>query len=73
MDRKIISAIGIAMATVGTVLTLWTILHTDPKGVGTHGEPIQRRKEFPKEQKRARAGYVLIVLGGLLQIIGLFV
>lgn len=73
MDGKIISALGIAMATIGTVFTLWTLLHTDPKSVGTWGELKNKHKEFPKEQKRARIGYVLIVLGGIMQIIGLFV
>ena len=72
MNGKIISAIGIAMATIGTVVTLWTILHTNPKTVGTWGELENRNKEFPKEQCKARAGYFLIVIGGFLQIVGLF-
>lgn len=72
MNGKIISAIGIAKATIGTVFTLWTILHTNPKAVGTWGELANRNKECPKEQRKARVGYILIVFGGLLQIVGQF-
>ncbi len=72
MNGKIISAIGIAMATIGTVVTLWTILHTNPKTGGTLGELANRNREFPKEQRKARSGYALIIFCGFLQVIGLF-
>ena len=72
MGAKIINAIGIALATIGTVITLWTILQTNPKSAGTWGELAERHKVFPKEQRRARIGITLIVLGGFLQIVGQF-
>ena len=72
MNSKIINAIGIALATIGTVFTLWTIIQTNPKTVGTWGELEERHKVFPKEQRRAKIGYTLIVLGGFLQIVAQF-
>ena len=73
MTSKIVSSLGIMLATIGTVMTMWTILHTEEKVVGTFGEPIARREAFPMEKRRAVIGTVLIIVGGVLQIIGQFI
>ena len=67
-----INASGIILTTVGTILTLWTIMTTDKKKAGTLGELEERHKVFPKEQRKVRIGCAVIGVGGLLQIVGQF-
>lgn len=68
-----INALGIALATIGSVFTLYTILHTEEKVIGTWDEGEKRRKEFPEEKRKAAIGCCLIIAGGVLQIIGQFI
>lgn len=69
---KILSAIGILLSVFGTVLTLWTTFTTSIKYVGTCNEYINRPFEFPKEKRRVVIGVILIIIGGILQVVGLF-
>lgn len=69
---KILSAIGILLSVFGTVLTLWTTFTTSTKYVGTCDEYVNRPLEFPKEKRRVIMGMALIAMGGLFQILGLF-
>ena len=70
MCALVLNIIGIAFTTIGSIVALISIMKTDPKIVGTWGEPEQRRKEAPKDKLRSYVGCVLIVIGGLLQILG---
>ncbi len=67
-----INAIGILVTTIGTILTLWTIIRMDSKLAGTYEELKDRHKTFRKEQIKARVGCVLIAIGCLIQIVGQF-
>ena len=73
MIAKALMASGIALTVIGTVFTLWTVLTTQSKTAGTWGELGSRHITFPQEKKRAILGCVMIVVGGALQIVGLFV
>ncbi len=69
---KVLSAIGILLSVFGTVLTLWTTFTTSTKYVGTCDEYVNRPLEFPKEKRRVIMGMAFIAMGGLFQILGLF-
>lgn len=77
MIATIISIIGIASATGGSILTLWTMIHDrkskDGEEVypyGTWGWLGSLADNHPRERRLVRTGCFLIVIGGLLQIIG---
>lgn len=70
--QMIIGTIGIILSTVGTVWTLWSILVTPTKYVGTYEEMGNRNKDFKKTKKHTIAGIILIILGGILQGISLW-
>lgn len=69
---KIFSAIGIVLVLIGTVFSLWSILGTDPDKVQTAGDQDNQQNNFRKNKPRVVFGTVLISLGSLLQIVGLF-
>lgn len=69
---KLLSAIGIVLVLIGTVFSLWSILGTKPKDVGTAGYHDSQQKRFKKDQKNVFIGTVLIFMGSILQIAGLF-
>lgn len=68
-----INVLGIILSTAGTIFTLWTILITSKTYAGTWNELKERHIKFPKEKKRAIIGFIFIIVGGTLQIIGQFV
>lgn len=70
---KLLSVIGILLVLIGTVLSLLSILGTDPEKVQTAGEYDAQQKNFRKNKPRVVFGTVLIALGSLLQIVGLFI
>lgn len=72
MIIKALTATGIVFSIVGTILTLWTTFLTSTKYAGTWYEMSNRHSEFPKEKKRIIIGAIVIAVGGVLQIIGLF-
>ena len=72
MIDKMLSAIGILLSVFGTVLTLWTTFTTSTKYVGTCDEYVNRPLKFPKEKRRVIIGVILIITGGILQVVGLF-
>lgn len=69
---KLLSATGILLVLIGTVFSLWSILGTDPNKVQTAGDHDDQQKNFRKNKSRVVFGTVLISLGSLLQIVGLF-
>lgn len=70
---KLLSAIGILLVLIGTVFSLWSILWTKTKDVGTAGYNDNHQDYFRKDKIRVVLGTVLISLGSLLQIVGLFI
>ncbi len=70
MCALVLNITGIAFTTSGSIVALISIMKTDPKKVGTWGEPEQKREEAPKDKLRAYVGCFLIGIGGLFQILG---
>ena len=70
MCALVLNITGIAFTTIGSIVALISIMKTDPKKVGTWGEPEQKREEAPKDKLRAYVGCFLIGIGGLFQILG---
>ncbi len=69
---KFFSASGIVLVLIGTVFSLWSILETDPEKVQTAGEHDGQQKNFKRNKPKVVFGTVLLSLGSLLQIIGLY-
>lgn len=65
---------GVIISTSGSFLTLWTIIRDGKKKGdyphGTFGWLEGLHETFPKEQKKAIIGCVMIILGGVLQVAG---
>ena len=70
----ILTIIGVIIATAGSFLTLWTIIRDGKKKSdyphGTWGWLKQTGDNFPKEQKKATIGCLMIIIGGVLQVVG---
>lgn len=64
--------LGIILNTVGTLFTLWTVFSTKSSDVGTAAEHDNRHKTFPVEKRRIIIGFVVIVMGNVLQAVSLF-
>lgn len=69
MISSLSSITGILLSTIGTILTLWTILTTDNKIADTYGELADRHKQFPREKRKAQLGCILIAVDGMFQIV----
>lgn len=70
--NKLLSAIGIVLVLAGTVFSLWSILGTKTKDIGTAGRHDNQQDYFKKDKIRVIIGTILISFGSLLQIVGLF-
>lgn len=70
MTNKIIVAIGIGIVAIGTLLSLWTILSTSKKYVGTAQWYRKQQEDFAKEKNKVIFGTILIILGSCIQIVG---
>lgn len=69
---KWISLFGLVFVLLGTLLTLWSIINTKVEDVGTWDELAHRQENFKKEKNKVIWGISLIILGNILQGIGLF-
>lgn len=69
---KLLSAIGIVLVLIGTVFSLWSILGTASKKVGTADYHDNQQDYFKKDKTRVVIGMILIFAGSVSQIIGLF-
>lgn len=69
--------VGVIISTAGSFLTLWTIIRDGKKKDdyphGTYGWLESLHDSFPKEQKKAKIGCVMIIVGGILQVAGTIV
>ena len=63
---------GIAINTIGTVFTLWTILSTKISYVGTAMHHDNQANDFSEEKRRVKIGLIGIILGNILQVLGVF-
>ncbi len=70
--NKIFSSIGIILVFAGTIFSLWSILNTKSTNVGTAYYHDHQQNYFKKDKAKVILGTVLIFIGSLSQIIGLF-
>jgi hypothetical protein len=70
---KILSAIGIVLVVAGTIFSLWSILGTRGNYVGTAHWFDHQQQSFKKDKIKVIIGTALIIVGSILQIIGLFI
>ncbi len=69
---KIISVTGIVLVMIGTIFSLWSVLGTKSNYVQT-AEWLQHLNEnFRKEKKKVIIGTILIIMGSIFQIVGIF-
>lgn len=57
----------------GTIFSLWSILGTKCDHVGTVGWFDHQQESFKRDKIKVIIGTILIVVGSLFQIIGLFI
>lgn len=70
---KFLSIIGILLVMAGTIFSLWSILITKGNYVGTTHWYDHQQESFKRDKKKVIIGAVLIILGSIFQIIGLFI
>ena len=69
---KILSTVGILLVVLGTIFSLWSILGTKAEYVGTAEHFDNQQNIFKKDKRKVIIGTILIVLGSIFQISGLF-
>jgi len=70
---KVLALIGIIAVAIGTILSLWTVLTTNLKSIGTWGYLEEgMRNDYKKQKRLVIIGIVIILLGSLLQCIAIF-
>ena len=72
MCKNCMCTAGIIFNTVGTLLSLWTVITTSTKDYGTAAEIDDRPNRFPKEKRKVILGLALIFGGNILQIAALY-
>ena len=70
MIVKIISVLGIILVTGGTFWSVLSLLTTKTNYVGTADWNDNQDKAFSKQKCQVICGLILIVIGSLLQILG---
>lgn len=70
---KCISAIGIISVMLGTILSLLSVLGTRIKDVGTAAFEDRKQQDFKKNKISVVIGIILIIVGSVLQIAGIFI
>lgn len=68
--QKIISVIGILVVMIGTIFSLWSIITTKTKNVGTAQYFDNQQEYFRKDKKKVIIGAILIFVGSIMQILG---
>ena len=69
---KIVSVVGIVFVMVGTIFSLWSVLGTKGDYVQTAGWYDHQQENFKKDKKKVIIGTILIILGSIFQIAGMF-
>ncbi len=70
--NKLLSAVSTVLILIGTILSLCSILGTQARKVGTADYHDHQQDYFKKDKIKVIIGIILISIGSLLQIIGLF-
>lgn len=70
---KCISVAGIIFVMMGTILSLWSVLGTRTKDVGTAAYEDRKQQDFEKNKGLVIIGIVFIISGSALQIVGMYV
>nr|DAY94109.1 MAG TPA: hypothetical protein [Caudoviricetes sp.] len=68
--KELLCVVGIFICTVGTIFSLWNILTAKIERVGTCEQLDNTQESFKKEKTYVICGCLLIIVGGILQIIG---
>lgn len=69
---RIFSTIGIILVVAGTIFSLWSVLGTKGDYVQTAGWYDHQQENFKKDKKKVIIGIGFIIIGSVIQIIGLF-
>lgn len=69
---KIASVAGIVFAMIGTVFSLWSVLGTKGVYVQTVDWFDHQQENFKKDKKKVIIGTILIIIGSIFQIAGMF-
>lgn len=70
---KNVSTIGIVFVMIGTVFSLWSVIGTKTREVGTAEKEDRKQEDFKKDKRNVFIGIMFIISGSVLQIIGLFI
>lgn len=62
---------GIVIVCIGSIVSVWSVITTNEKLVGTYDELAKRHELFIEQKKQVKKGLILIGLGSALQIVGL--
>lgn len=71
--NKCINILGLVLVMIGTIFSLWSVLGTRSDIVQTAGYQDHLQENFKKDKKKVVLGTILIILGTLFQIIGVFI
>lgn len=71
--NRILSTVGILLVVAGTIFSLWSILGTKGNYVGTADWFDHQQESFKRDKIKVIIGTILIVIGSIFQIIGLFI
>ena len=69
---KWLTVLGIVLIAIGTCWSLWSILNTDSKYIGTADWYSHQYEAFKKQKRQVIAGLILIILGSVAQIVAQF-
>ena len=69
---KFISVVGVVFVMVGTVFSLWSVLGTKGDYVQSVDWYAHQQENFKKDKKKVIIGTVLIIIGSIFQIAGIF-
>lgn len=64
------SIAGIIFVMFGTIFSLWSVLGTKVKEVGTAGKEDRKQEDFKKDKRNVIIGIILIIAGSIVQIHG---
>ena len=66
------TVLGIVLTFIGTTLSLWSILNLNKKVAGSWLGLKNYAEEAPKQKRLAKMGIVIIAIGSIFQIVGIF-
>ena len=69
----VLNILGIVLSTFGTIISVWSVLTTSTKSVGTAAYLDNQQNDFRKEKKFVWIGTILIVFGAVFQIVAVFI